>query len=195
MTNETRWALDPSYCEIGFKVKHLMIANIRGTFKTFEAIVYTMGKDFTTAVIDFWADASSISTGDSYRDEHLRGKDFFDAEKYKQISFTSNSISQADPEGNHEMWGDLTMKGIKRRIKLNVQFGGILKDPSGNEKAGFTITGKINRLDWGISWNKPVEAGGLLVGEMVNILCEIELLNLTEKEFKLKYSGTQRHTV
>lgn len=182
MTNQTKWSIDPAHSEIAFKVRHLMIAHVNGSFKTFDASIYTNGKDFTTAQIDLWIDASSISTGDSKRDEHLKGADFFDVENHKQISFISDDIESADEEGNHQLWGELTMKGIKQKIQLTVQFGGIIIDPWGNEKAGFTLTGKINRNDWGLVWNKAMETGGLLVNEEVKILCEVELTNSGKKE-------------
>ncbi len=101
---------------------------------------------------------------------------------HKQITFTSSTIGKADADGNHELWGELTMVGITKNVKLNVEFGGILKDPWGNEKAGFTVSGKINRTDWGLTWNSLMETGGFLVSEEVIISCEIELINVGEKD-------------
>jgi polyisoprenoid-binding protein YceI len=98
-------------------------------------------------------------------------------ENHKQILFKSNSIASPDKDGNHEMLGELTMLGITKKVKLNVEFGGVVKDPWGNEKAGFTVTGKINRKDWGLFWNTPLETGGIMVGDDVSILCEVELTN------------------
>src|ERR1017187_8875113 len=154
---QTKWAVDHSHSEIAFKVKHLMISNVKGSFKTFDANIYTMDKDFTSAKIELWIDASSINTGDEKRDEHLKSADFFDAQKHKQITFVSNSIGRAELEGNHLLEGELTIKGITKKIRLNVQFGGIITDPWGNEKAGFTVTGKIKRSDWGLMWNATLE--------------------------------------
>ena len=169
-----------------------MITHVRGEFKSFDASIYTTGKDFTTAEIDLWIDPSSITTGDAKRDEHLKSADFFDVLKHKQITFTSSTIGEAGDDGNHELWGELTMNSITRNVKLNAQFGGIIKDPWGNEKAGFTVTGKINRTDWGLVWNANIEAGGLMVSEDVTISCDVELLNLGQEDLIMKLgSGVQ----
>ena len=186
LNSKTKWSIDQAHTEIGFKVRHLMIAHVRGVFKTFDASIYTVDKDFKTAEIDLWIDASSINTGDSKRDEHLKSADFFDAYKHKQITFTSSTIGNPDSEGNQELWGELSIRGITKNIKLNVQFGGILKDPWGIEKAGFTITGKISRKDWEFAWNSVLEGGGLLVGEEVNISCEVELINVDQKNLRME---------
>ena len=129
MANQTKWSIDQAHSVITFKVRHLMIANVKGSFKIFDASIYTSGKDFTTAQIDIWIDASSITTGDSKRDEHLKSADFFDVENHKQIAFTSGDFEKADAEGRQELWGELTMKGITKKIKLTVEFGGIIIDP------------------------------------------------------------------
>jgi len=182
MENKTKWSIDQAHSEIAFKVKHLMIAHVKGEFKTFDASIYTLDKDFTTAEIELWIDAASITTGDAKRDEHLKSIDFFDVKTHKQITFTSSTMGKPDAEGNQELWGELTMRGVTKNVKLNAQFGGILKDPWGNEKAGFAITGKINRTDWGLIWNAAIETGGILVGEEVTISCEVELTNAGQKE-------------
>jgi polyisoprenoid-binding protein YceI len=182
MSNEIKWSLDQAHSEISFKIKHLMISHVRGSFKTFDASIYTTGKDFSTAEIDLWIDPSSINTGDAKRDEHLKGTDFFDVEKYKEITFGSSTIGKADAEGNHELWGELTMKGITQNLKLNVAFGGMITDPWGKEKAGFTVTGKISRKDWGLTYNAAIETGGFLLGDEVSISCEIEVANEGPKE-------------
>ncbi len=174
----TRWSLDTAHTEIGFKVRHLMIAHVKGRFSTFDASIYTTGNDFTTAKVDFWIDASSLTTGDIKRDEHLKSADFFDVENHKQITFFSGSIVKDNNSAGYELWGELTIKDITRNIKLNVEFGGIIKDPSGNEKAGFTVSGTINRSDWGLVWNALIEASGVAVSEEVAILCEVELTNV-----------------
>jgi polyisoprenoid-binding protein YceI len=183
---QTKWSLDQAHSEIAFKVKHLMIAHVKGAFKTFDASIYTTEKDFTTAEIDLWIDAASVNTGDAKRDEHLKSSDFLDVENHKQITFTSSTIGKPDQDGNQELWGELTMVGITKNIKLNVQFGGILNDPWGNEKAGFTVTGKINRNDWGLIWNTTLETGGFLVSDEVTISCEVELTNVGKKDLKMQ---------
>jgi len=179
--SKTKWAIDQAHSEIDFKVRHLMIAHVKGTFKRYDASILTYGRDFKTAEIDLWIDASSISTGDATRDKHLKSRDFFDARKYKQITFRSSTIAKSDEEGNHELWGELTMVGVTKNVKLNVLFGGMLNDPWGNERAGFTVTGKISRSDWGLIWNAPTEAGGLMVSDEVAISCEVELTKIGQK--------------
>lgn len=179
MSTTSKWVIDPVHTEIGFKIKHLMISNVKGTFGTFEANVITTGDDFMTAEVDFSLDPSSINTGNADRDAHLKSADFFDVENHKQITFLANTYENVDNDGSYELWGDLTIKGITKRIKLDVEFGGVVKDPWGNEKAGFTINGKINRKDWGLTWNTALEAGGVVVSEDVSISCEVELLRAT----------------
>jgi len=179
MADTSKWIIDPVHSEIAFKVKHLMITNVKGVFKTFEASIYTTGDDFMSAEIDFSLDPSSVDTGSADRDAHLKGADFFDVENHKQITFVANTYENVDQDGSYELWGDLTIKGITKKIKLDVEFGGVAKDPWGNEKAGFTINGKINRKDWGLNWNAALEAGGLLVSEDVRISCDVQLLKST----------------
>ncbi|MEO7313279.1 MAG: YceI family protein [Chitinophagaceae bacterium] len=182
MSTQSKWVIDPSHSEIAFKVKHLMITNVKGVFTQFEASILTTGDDFMTAEIDFSLDPSSVNTGSADRDTHLKGADFFDVENHKQITFSANTYENVDGDGSYELWGDLTIKGITKRIKLDVEFGGVAKDPWGNVKAGFTINGKINRKDFGLIWNAALEAGGVLVSEDVRISCDIQLLKTTEVE-------------
>jgi polyisoprenoid-binding protein YceI len=174
---KTKWIIDPAHSEIGFKVKHLMITNVKGTFNEFEASIYTTNEDFMTAEVDFWLNPASVDTGDEKRDAHLRSADFFDADTFKQIHFTSDfAIDKVDNDGSYEVWGDLTIKGIKKQIKLSIEFGGVMKDPWGNHKAGMTVNGKINRTDFGLNWNAALEAGGVLVSDEVRIVCDIQLV-------------------
>jgi polyisoprenoid-binding protein YceI len=175
VTNKVKWGIDPAHSEIGFKVKHLMFTNVRGTFKEYDASVYTTGEDFMTAEIDFWLDPASVNTGDEKRDGHLRSVDFFDAEHFKEIHFVGNTYEVGASKGSYSVYGDLTIKGIKKQVKLDVEFGGIVKDPWGNEKAVFSINGKINRKDWGLNWNAVLETGGVLVSDDVWISCEVQL--------------------
>jgi len=186
VTTKTKWSIDMAHSEITFRVKHLMISHVRGGFKVFDGSLYTIAKDFSTLEIDLWIDASSIYTGDEKRDGHLKGVDFFDVQDHKQITFVSTFMGNPDAEGNYELWGDLTIKGYKRNIKLNAHFGGMENDPYGNEKAGFTITGKVHRSDWGFLWNAPIESGGMLISEEVEISCEIELTNLGPVDLTMK---------
>ena len=173
---KTKWVLDAAHSEIGFKIKHLMLTNVKGEFKTFEASIYTTGDDFMSAEIDFWLDPASVDTRSADRDGHLRSADFFDVENHKQINFVANTYEAVDNDGSYELYGDLTIKGITHRVKLDVEFGGVLTDPWGNKKAGFTINGKINRKDFGLNWNAALEAGGVLVSDEVRISCEVQLM-------------------
>lgn len=186
MNNQIKWSIDQAHTEIGFKVKHLMISNVKGSFKTFDGSIYTTGRDFSTAEIDFWIDPASIETGNSKRDEHLKSADFFDVEKHKEITFMASTIGKANDDGIHELWGELTMIGITQNIKLEVEFGGIIKDPWTNEKAGFSITGKIKRSDWGLVWNSTLEAGGVMVSDEISIICEVELTNIGFSDLKME---------
>src|SRR5580765_4096462 len=113
----TKWTIDPAHSEIAFRVKHLMITNVRGTFKEFDASIYTIGEDFMSAEIDFWLNPASITTGDEKRDAHLRSADFFDVENFKEINFTGNTYEKVDKAGHYELYGDLTIKGIKKQVK------------------------------------------------------------------------------
>ena len=169
MSTKTKWIIDPSHSEIAFKVKHLMITNVKGTFNEFGASIYTTGDDFMSAEIDFWMNPASVDTNSPDRDKHLTGPDFFDAEKFKEINFIANTYEKVDNDGSYELHGDLTIKGITKRIKLDVEFGGVMKDPWGNQKAGFSINGKINRKDFGLNYSAAVEAGGLVAGEDIAI--------------------------
>ncbi len=181
INTKTKWSIDHDHSEIEFKVRHLLIAHVKGEFKVFDASIYTINKDFSTAEIDLWIDVSSVATGNEKRDEHLISSDFFDLRNHKQISFKSSTIGEPDADGISELWGELTMIGITKNVKLNIQFGGIVNDPWGNEKAGFTITGMINRNDWGLNWNATMENGGFMISNEVVISCEVEL-NYVDQE-------------
>ena len=173
---KTKWGIDPIHSEIGFKVKHLMITNVKGIFKEFDASIYTTGEDFMTSEIDFWMNPASIETGVADRDAHLKSADFFDVENYKEIHCVGNTYEKVDNDGSFTLYGDLTVKDVTRQIKLDVEFGGVMKDPWGNEKAGFTINGNLNRKDFGLTWNAALESGGVLVSDTVKISCEVQLV-------------------
>jgi polyisoprenoid-binding protein YceI len=175
VSSKIKWSLDPAHSDIGFKVKYLLFTNVRGSFEEFDASIYTTGEDFMTAEIDCWINPASINTGDEKRDAHLKSADFFDVENFKEINFTANTYENVDNDGSYELYGDLTIKGIKKQVKLDVEFGGVVKDPWGNHKAVFNINGKINRKDWGLNWNAALETGGVLVSEDVWISCEVQL--------------------
>jgi len=174
-TAKTKWTIDPSHSKVSFKVKHLMISNVLGSFREFEGQTSTTGNDFSTAAISFSLNAASIDTEAADRDAHLKSPDFFDVENYPKITFEGSGLKDLGDD-MYELKGSLTIKGVSRPVTLAVEHGGIMSDPWGNVKAGFSITGKINRKDWGLNWNAALEAGGVLVGEEVKISCDIELL-------------------
>lgn len=169
----TKWVLDPSHSELAFKVRHMMITNVKGEFKTFS--VEVAGEDIFKSTLHVVIDASSINTNNTDRDNHLKSADFFDVENAKELTFKSTSIRPTVGD-EYELKGILTIKGISNEVTLDLEFGGINKDPWGNEKAGFSVEGKINRKDWGLNWNTALETGGVLVSEEVRISGEIQLV-------------------
>jgi polyisoprenoid-binding protein YceI len=152
-----------------------MISNVSGAFKNFSAEVETEAEDFSTAKINLAAQMDSISTNNEQRDAHLRNSDFFEVEKYPELKFKSTKVEEVDND-TFVLHGELTIKEITKAVKLNVEFNGATKDPWGGERAGFVISGKINRTDWGVNFNSVLETGGLMLGEEVKINSEIELV-------------------
>ena len=175
MSNNTKWALDKAHTELAFKVKHMMITNVKGSFTDFDGEISTLDDDFKTAEIALNIKSTSIDTNNIDRDNHLKSPDFFDAENFNEIQFRSKSLKLKEGN-NYELTGELTIKDVTKTVKFDAEFGGIAKDPWGNIKAGFTLEGKINRKEWGLNWNAALETGGILVGEEIKLLCEIELL-------------------
>lgn len=175
---QTNWKVDASHSKLGFSVTHMMVAETEGKFKIFDGTVNSKSEmDFTDAQINFTADAASINTDDEKRDGHLKSPDFFDVQKYPSITFKSVSMK---PEGKgkttYALEGDLTMHGVTKRVKFTaIGASKTVKDPYGNIKNGFRVTGKINRKDFGLSWNAALEAGGVAVSEDVEIKLNIEL--------------------
>ena len=169
----TTWAIDPAHSEITFKVKHLMISNVKGEFRTFEASID--GEDFTNSTLSAKIDASSISTNNNDRDTHLKSPDFFEVEQFPEITFKSTSLKKGDDD-EYKLVGDLTIKVVTKEITLDTEFGGFMKDPYGNEKAGFSINGKLNRKDFRLNWNAALEAGGVMVGNEVKINAEVQFV-------------------
>ena len=170
----TKWALDPTHSELQFKVKHLMITTVTGNIKSFSAELSSEGDDFTNADISFSGEISSIDTGNGDRDAHLKSGDFFDAEKFPAITFKSTSVEKDGSD--YIAKGDLTIKDVTKAVKLNAEFGGIATDPWGNTKAGFTLSAKINRTEFGLTWNAALETGGVMVSEEVKILGELQFV-------------------
>lgn len=171
----TKWALDPTHSEMLFKVKHLMITNVKGEFRKFQADLTADGNQFMNASVSVTIDASSIFTNEENRDNHLKSADFFDVENHKEITFKGSSFNQLSAD-QFQLKGMLTIKGVSKEIDLDVEFGGVNKDPWGNEKAGFSISGKIHRKDFGLNWNAALETGGVLVSDEVKINAEIQFV-------------------
>ncbi|MGB4398061.1 MAG: YceI family protein [Daejeonella sp.] len=167
MSQKTKWALDPTHSEVHFKVKHLVISTVTGTFKEFDGSFQTENEDFSNAQIDFSLDVSSIDTNQEQRDVHLKSADFFDAEKYPKINFKSTSFTKNGDD--YVLQGDLTVKDLTRPIKLSVEYGGTATDFYGNEKAGFEIKGKISRKEYGLTWDAVTEAGAIVVGDEIKL--------------------------
>jgi len=172
-----KWVLDPTHSEILFKVKHLLISKVTGQFQKFDASVETEGEDLGTAKIHFSADIDSISTNNEQRDAHLKNSDFFDAENHAQLSFESKSLEKIDEE-NYKLHGALTIRGTSKEETFNVEFGGQIQDPWGNTRTGFTLTGKIDRRDYGVSFGQVNEAGGVLLGYEVDIHAQVEFVQV-----------------
>jgi polyisoprenoid-binding protein YceI len=172
---KTKWNLDTKHSEIQFKAKHLMISTVTGTFKTFDAAMETEGDDFCKSEITFSADVNSIATGNEERDGHLKSADFFNAEKFPKLSFVSTGIERKD-ETNFVLNGNITLLDVTKPVSFNVEFGGIAKDPWGMTRAGFTMTGKVNRKDFGLNWNVLTEAGGLLVSEEIKLNASVQFV-------------------
>lgn|SRR5690606_20803383 len=172
---QTKWNLDPTHSEIGFKVRHMMMTNVSGEIEKFDLTVVTQGEDFSTAAVDFSADVATVNTGNADRDGHLKGPDFFDAENHPKLVFKSTRVEKKDDE-NYIVKGDLTIRGVTKPVTLNVEFGGIGKDPWGNTKAGITVSGKIIRSEFGLTWNAALETGGVLVSDEVRLFGEVQLV-------------------
>ncbi len=170
----TKWSIDKAHSEVQFKAKHLVISTVSGQFNEFDAGLELEGDDLESANAWFEADVNSISTGVTDRDNHLKSADFFDGETYPKITFKSNEIRKRG-DNMYEMTGDLTIRGITKPISLNVEYGGSMKDGYGNTKAGFEITGSLNRQDYGLKWNAVTEAGGVVVGDQIKLDLNIQM--------------------
>ena len=170
----TTWTIDTMHSEVGFKVKHLVISTVSGKFKNFEGTVQSAAADFSDAKIAFSADIHSIDTGVDQRDEHLKSPDFFEADSFPKLTFVSTAIEKKEDE--YSITGDLTLKGITRPVTLKVEHGGVGPNMYGQTVAGFEVAGKINRKEFGLTWNALTEAGGIAVSEDVKLVANIELV-------------------
>lgn len=173
MKNKATWVLDPSHSELVFKVKHLMIANVKGEFRNFSVSID--GSDWRSSATFAEIEAASVDTNEENRDKHLKSSDFFDVENYPTMTFASTSFTKKDRD-LYELTGVLTIKDIGNEITLDVEFGGMNKDPWGAEKAGFSFSGTLNRSDWNLNWNALLESGGVLVGDEVRLSGEVQFI-------------------
>ena len=162
------WNIDNTHSEIGFKVKHLMISNVRGKFNNFEGKIELPDEDLTTGVISFSAETNSIDTGNTMRDGHLQSPEFFDSALFPTLTFASKSVT--NKSGNDfEVVGTLTMHGVAKEITLNTTYNGMTSGMDGLEVMSFEITGSLSRKDFGLTWNAPIEQGGVVVSDEIKL--------------------------
>jgi polyisoprenoid-binding protein YceI len=172
----THWEIDPSHSTVGFSIRHMMISNVSGSFTKFTGSVDVDPSDPTSAQVKVEIDTASINTGNEKRDDHLRNPDFFDAPKFPKTTFVSKKIEKSG-EGL-KLTGDLTMHGVTKEVTLDVEGPTQeIKDPYGNQRRGASATGKINRKDWGLTWSKNMDGGGLVLGDEVKLNIEVELVH------------------
>lgn len=174
---QSTWNFDPSHSTIRFAVDHMVISEVEGQFSTYEGSIISSKGDFSDAKINFIIDIKSVDTDNEQRDIHLKGADFFEAEKYPKMTFVSTSVEKIG-DAKYNLKGKLTLHGITKEIALNMTYGGTTKDPWGNTKAGLKVTGVINRTDFGLKYNSVLEAGSLMIGEEVTITAKVELAKI-----------------
>jgi len=172
---QIKWILDPAHSEIQFRIRHLMITNVTGSFGKFSTEVETNDENFETAKISFSAEVDSITTNNEQRDAHLKSADFFEISKYPTLTFTSTKFENISGE-EYALYGDISFHGVTKNVKLKVEHGGVIRDPWGNTRTGFTVEGKISRKDFGLVWNAATEAGGLVVGDEVKLHASVEFV-------------------
>jgi polyisoprenoid-binding protein YceI len=170
----TKWAIDPTHSEVQFKVKHLVISTLTGTFKQFEGHLEAENEDFNGARASFNLDVNSIDTNVADRDSHLKSDDFFSADKYPNILFEGTLNKKSD--GKYTMSGPMTIRDMTKEVTLHVDLGGIMIDPYGQKKAGFEINGEINRKEFGLEWNMVTEAGGIVVADTIKLSLNVQVV-------------------
>jgi len=170
----TTWVIDPTHSEVQFKVKHLVISTVTGSFKSFEGSIATETEDFDGATVQFSADINSIDTNQAQRDEHLKSGDFFDAAKHPKLTIQGTLVKKGDE--SYTLKGDLTVKDVTKAVEFAVEYGGNMTDFYGNNKSGFEIIGKINRKEFGLEWSAVTEAGGVVVGDDVKLIANIQVV-------------------
>ena len=164
------WKIDNTHSEITFKVKHMMISTVTGYFENFDATINTNDESFENASVEFNANIDSINTKNKDRDTHLKSDDFFNSEKFPEMKFISKSFN------GQQLIGDLTIKDVTKEVQLDVDFNGIAVDPYGQTKAGFEISGNINRKDYNLTWNAVTEAGNIVVSDKVKIVIDAQFI-------------------
>ena len=180
MEKMTTWVVDPLHSEVLFKIKHLVISTVTGSFRKFEGKALTSGDGFENARVFFTIDVKSIDTNQAQRDGHLQGGDFFSADTYPQILFESTSFVK-NANDDYSMTGNLTLKGVTKPVVLNVEYGGSENNGHGVIKHGFEVTGTVNRREFGMTWNKLTDTGGLGLGEDIKVIANIQVSELVEE--------------
>lgn len=175
LSAQTNWSVDKSHSKVGFSVSHMVITDVDGFFKDYDAKVTTNGDDFSTANIEFTVNTASIFTDNEGRDKHLRSDDFFNAEKFPKMTFKGKSMRKVG-DNKFKLVGDLTIRDVTKQVELDVRYNGMVKDPWGNTKAGFKVTGEINRFDYNLKWNTAIETGALVVGREVELVIDLQLV-------------------
>jgi polyisoprenoid-binding protein YceI len=173
MAQSSTWKVDNSHSNVKFTVSHLVISEVDGTFRTYSGSINSSKADFDGATIEFTVDVASVNTDNEMRDNHLKGDDFFNAEKFPKMTFKSTSFKKKNGN-NYELEGDLTIRDVTKKVKFDVVYGGTTKDPYGNIKAGFKATGKVNRKEYGLKWSVMTEAGGAVVGDIVDVKLNLQ---------------------
>lgn len=171
---QTTWSFDKAHSNINFNVEHLVISEVTGDFGSFDGQVTAGSDNFDGSKVNFTIDVASINTDNERRDNHLKSDDFFNAEMYPKITFSNGTLEHVDGK-NYKLKGELTIRDVTKPVELDVRHGGTIVDNQGNTKAGFKVTGTINRFDYNIKFDAAMEAGGLVVGEEVEIVCNVEL--------------------
>lgn len=181
MNQNTSWQIDDAHSHIGFKVRHMMISTVRGEFETFSGTIDFNEANPEATTVDVTIDAASINTREEDRDNHLRSEDFLYVEKYPEITFESTRVELIDDE-HATLIGDLTIRGETHEVELDVEYQGMAKSPWGTMSAGFSATTTLNRKEWGLTWNQALETGGILVGDKLEVVIEVELIKQDAEE-------------
>src|SRR5216684_7799448 len=173
------WQFDPGHTYIGFTGRHLMVATVRGEFEQFEGSVEFDEHDLTRSKVEIRIEAASVTTRNAQRDEHFRSADFFDVEHYPNITFKSKRVIMQDAH-HGQLVGDLTIRGITREVVLDSEYSGVSQTPWNTYSAGFSLRAKVNRKDWGLTWNMVLAGGGLVASDEITLIIDLELTSPAE---------------